>query len=82
MDGATPARLKNVTIAVFVAAFIMLLLGSKALLGWANDLPIGWLSDFVLLIAQTWQDWMHKIGLTGFADAAFNELRWAQALRW
>ena len=82
MEGAAPARLKAVTIAVLVAAIIMLLLGSKAFLEWANNLPIGWMSDFVLFIAQTWQDWMEKIGVTRFADAAFNFLRWLEALRW
>ncbi|MGB9152638.1 MAG: hypothetical protein WCD70_06080 [Alphaproteobacteria bacterium] len=82
MEGAAFFRFAAVARASLLAAVVTLVLGSKALLSWTNDLPIGKISDVLLYCAQTWQDWMSNLGITHFADAAFNALRWLEALRW
>jgi hypothetical protein len=82
MEGAIPSRFGRVAIAVILAALVMLCLGSKALLTWANDLPINAVTDYILYLAQTWQDGIDKTGLTQYADAIHNALVALQALRW
>jgi hypothetical protein len=68
VTNALPARLPAVFAAVIAAALTALVLGSEALLNWVNNLPIGPVSDFLLLLAQDWQDAMTRIGVTAYAD--------------
>ena len=82
VSDAAPAPLAQVVRSIAVAAAITLLLGSKALLAWTNDLPIGSISDFLLYLAQAWQDLMNDAGLALFADWLRAALRALQALRW
>ncbi len=78
MEGASPATLPRVARAIAVATLTMLLLGSKALLDWASDLPVNAASDALLDWAGRWNDWMAAIGLDGFA-ATLHE--WLEAFR-
>jgi hypothetical protein len=48
---------------------VALVLGSKAVLSWANALPIGRISDFMLYLAQFWDDLMTRLGIAQFASA-------------
>lgn len=82
MDGAIPARFAYVACAILIAALVMLCLGSKALLDWANNLPINEATDYLLTLAQNWQDWMDKVGVTKYADYVHKVLAALQALRW
>jgi hypothetical protein len=78
---ARPERLMQVGLAILLAALVMSLLGSKALLEWANNLPIGRVSDFVLYLAQGWQDLMQAAHMTAFASGVRKLLQWLQDLR-
>ena len=82
MEGAIPSRFGRVACAVILATVVMLCLGSKALLTWANDLPINQATDYLLTWAQTWQDWMENIGMTKYTEIIHNALLALQALRW
>ncbi len=79
VEGALPSGLGAVAAAVAAAAVSCLALGSNALLNWANNLPIGPVSDFLLNVAQTWQDWMTALGVTWFAAACQNGLTVVQS---
>jgi hypothetical protein len=79
--GAAPDPLRRVAAAILIATLVTMLLGSKAFLAWSNDLPISQASDFLLYIAQGWQDAMEAIGLTLFADAIHQLLHWLQGVR-
>ncbi len=79
--GATPEPLRRVAASIVVAALVTLVLGSKALIAWTNDLPISPISDFLLYVAQGWQDAMEEAGLTLFADSVNHALHWLQGLR-
>jgi hypothetical protein len=68
VDGARPLPLVEVRKIILIAAFVTLLLGSHAFQAWTNNLPIGSISDFLLYVAQAWQGWMDKTGITAFAD--------------
>ena len=81
VDGARPSSLKRVALTVVIAGLVMLVFGSKALLNWTNNLPIGPISDFLLFLAQGWQDAMDKIGVTWLAEALRAALNWFQGLR-
>lgn len=81
VDTARSLAVHRVARSIAVAAFVMLLLGSKAVLNWTNDLPIGTLSDFLLYLAQAWQHLMTEAGLSGFAESVRNALHWFEALR-
>ncbi len=80
VEGALPSRLLPLCGAVLAAALAALLLGSNALLNWVNNLPIGPVSDFLLLIAQVWQNWMAALHMTACSTALNNALTWFQAL--
>jgi hypothetical protein len=69
VTNALPSRLLPVCLALAAGWVTALFLGSEALLNWANNLPIGPVSDYLLQIAQDWQNAMAAIGLTGFADS-------------
>ena len=60
--------LRQVTRMILIAMLVSLVLGSHAFQAWSNNLPIGPVSDFLLYIAQFWQDLMTKLGLTHFAE--------------
>jgi hypothetical protein len=81
VDGARPMSLAQVARSIAVAVLVMLLLGSKALLNWTNDLPIGSISDFLLYVAQAWQHLMTQAALTGFAESIRNALHTFEGLR-
>jgi hypothetical protein len=81
VEDARPARLLQVGLAIFLAALVMSVLGSKALLEWANNLPIGRISDFILYLTQGWQDLMEASHMTAFASAVRKLLEWLQGLR-
>lgn len=66
---ATPQRLPRVAAAIVLAALAALTFGSTAILDWAGELPVGPVSDPIVMIAGTWDDWMHAIGFTAPADA-------------
>jgi len=74
VEGALPSRLRDVIAAIAAAALTCLALGSNALLNWTNNLPIGPVSDFLLNLAQTWQNWMTAIGVTKFAAGCTSAL--------
>ncbi len=80
VEGALPSRLLPVCGAVVAAALAALVLGSNALLNWVNNLPIGPVSDFLLLVTQDWQNWMAALHLTAFANGLNAALTWFQAL--
>jgi len=80
VEGALPSRVSSVCAAVIAAALVALLLGSNALLNWVNNLPIGPVSDFLLLLSQDWQNWMAALHITAFSTALNNGLTWFQAL--
>lgn len=81
VEGALPSRLLPVCGAVIAAVIAALLLGSNALLNWVNNLPIGPVSDFLLLVTQGWQNGMEALHITAFAASLNNALTWFQALR-
>jgi hypothetical protein len=81
VEAARPARLLSVGAAIVLSALVMLVLGSKALLEWANNLPIGRASDFILYLAQSWQDLMDAGQITAFATNIRRALEWLQGLR-
>ena len=62
MNGAATAPRGRVAFALIEAAFVTLLLGSPALLAWAEGLPVGPLGDTALSLAVPWHDAMHAIG--------------------
>ncbi len=68
VDGARPTPLRQVVRTLLIASLVALTLGSHAFQAWANNLPIGPVSDFLLYIAQFWQDLMTKTGVAGFAE--------------
>ena len=78
---ARPYRLGQVGQAIAVAALVALLLGAKALANWANELPFSAVSDFVLYLAEFWQDQATALGLTRYADAVRTLLHLLEALR-
>jgi hypothetical protein len=82
VEGALPSGLPAVCGAVVAATIVALILGSKQLLAWVNDLPIGPSSDFLLLVAQAWQDLMVQVRVTGYAATLHKLLAALQALRW
>jgi hypothetical protein len=82
VTNALPSRLWPVCLALLAGFLTALLLGSEALLNWINNLPIGPVSDFLLLIAQSWQDAMARLGLTDFADGFTALLTNLQSLHW
>ena len=79
---ATAQSLGRVVPSIAVATLVTLLLGSKPLLNWANQLPISETSDFVLFVADRWNDTCDRVGVTAFADKARALLRYVEALRW
>jgi hypothetical protein len=71
--GAVPFR--KVASAMIAATLVTMLLGSKAALSWASDLPINRMSDLALYCAQAWHDEMDAAGLPRVAEelrAAFR----------
>ncbi len=82
VEGALPARLGAVVAAVVAACVTSLGLGADALVNWANNLPIGPVSDFLLNWAQIWDGWMAAIGVTGFAAAFKTGLTALQSWHW
>lgn len=79
--GARAFRLRQVLLSIAIAALVMLVFGSKALVGWCNGLPIGPVSDFLLYLAQGWHQLMTEAGVTGFAETLRKALRAFEALR-
>lgn len=74
--GAVPLR--KVASAMIAATLVTILLGSKAALSWASDLPINRTSDFALYCAQAWYDEMDAVGLPRLAEdlrAAFRRFQ-------
>ncbi len=80
VDGAIPSPLPSVGWSIAAAAAVMLLLGSNGLLNWANDLPVGSISDSLSNLAQIWQDAMNRAGLTHFAEFLRHAWRLFQEL--
>jgi hypothetical protein len=74
--GAVPFR--KVARALIAATMVVTLLGSKAALSWASDLPINRMSDLALYCAQAWHDEMGAMGLPRIAEdlrAAFRRFQ-------
>lgn len=69
VEGAHPQPVRQVAKTLLIAMLVSLILGSHAFQAWANNLPIGPVSDFLLYVAQVWQDWATKLGLTHFAES-------------
>ena|SRR5579862_3463076 len=78
---ALPTTLARTGWSLVAATLIALLLGSKALLSWANELPIGRLSDFILYLSQGWDNEMRRLGVTHFAAAVRDFLHHFQHWR-
>jgi hypothetical protein len=72
VEGARPAPLRAVVLAIAAASLVMLLLGAKPLLDWANGLPISEASDEILGWAQEWHDLAEATGL----DQPFKRLQY------
>ena len=81
VDRAAPAPLRRVAASTVIATAVALLLGAKPLLAWTNQLPIGPVSDFLLFLAQGWQDTAESLGLTRYAEAIRYWLRAFEGLR-
>jgi hypothetical protein len=81
MEGASPANLRSVAVAIAAAVLVSTVLGSNALLAWTSALPIGAVSDFLLDLAQQWQDAMDQLGMTEFAKTISALLRAFEAVR-
>jgi hypothetical protein len=78
---AVPERLPQVAAAVATGALTALLLGATPLLAWTNELPIGPVSDFVLYLAQGWQNTAEALHLTVYADMIRYLLRSFEGMR-
>jgi hypothetical protein len=81
IDGAAPFRLPAVSLALFAAALVMVLLGAKPLLDWVNALPIGGFSDALLSVAVLWSELCNRLGLNAAFTETQNWFRQFQALR-
>jgi hypothetical protein len=75
VDGAAPAPLRQVGRSIGAATLVAFLLGSKPLLTWTNELPIGPVSDLLLYVAQDWDDAAGSVGLTRYGEAIRYWLR-------
>lgn len=82
VEGALPCRLGAVCGAVIACTLTALLLGSNALLNWANNLPISPVSDFILQLATDWQNWMNIIHLGPFSTTLNAWLTAFQSRHW
>ncbi len=80
IEGATPFRLRAVTLALAAAALIMLLFGAKPLLDWVNGLPIGPTSDALLGLGIFWSNLCDRLGLNTVFSATQDWFRQFQAL--
>ena len=69
MTGARPAPLPQVAMALAAAMLVALLLGSRPLLTWAEELPVGPIGDTALELATRWHDAMSAIGFDKPYDA-------------
>ena len=70
MTGASAAPLRQVAAALVTAALVALLLGSRPLLTWAEELPVGPFGDTALELAVRWHDAMSAIGFDKPYDAS------------
>jgi len=69
MTGASATPLRQVAMALVTATLVALLLGSRPLLTWAEELPVGPFGDTALELAVHWHDAMSAIGLNKSYDA-------------
>jgi hypothetical protein len=69
ITGASAAPLRQVAAALVTATLVALLLGSRPLLTWAEELPVGPFGDTALEFAVRWHDAMSTIGLDKPYDA-------------
>jgi hypothetical protein len=78
MAGAPTAPLRQVWQALTAAVLVCAVLGTPALVAWAENLPVGPLGDGVLELAARWHDAMAWLGL----DRPYEAIRRAvQAFR-
>jgi hypothetical protein len=78
MTGARAAPLRQVTLALAMASLVALLLGSRPLLTWAEELPVGPIGDTALDLAARWHEAMSAVGLDRPYDAtrkAFQDFK-------
>lgn len=78
MTGAKSARLRQVALALAMATLVTLLLASRPLLTWAEELPVGPIGDTALELAIRWHDAVSAVGLDRPYDAtrkAFQDFR-------
>jgi hypothetical protein len=75
IESAQPNELRAVRGFLAVATLAALLLGSRQILGWTQELPVSALSDLLLGLAQGWHDLMRQLGLAQIADGARAALR-------
>ena len=81
MAEAPAAPLRQVAVALAAASVVALLLGSPALLAWAESLPVGPVGDAALEFAVRWHDVMRTIGLDQLYGALRRAFRAFQAIR-
>lgn len=81
VEDAAPAGLAETGRGLALGTLTAAALGSKALAAWANDLPISPASDFLLYVAQAWQDMAGALWLTRYAEAVHALLRLIEGLR-
>lgn len=71
MTGARTATLRQVALALATAMLVTLLLGSRPLLTWAEELPVGPIGDTALELAMHWHDAVSALGL----DKPYDHVR-------
>ena len=82
VEGARPAQLSSVGLAILLATLTMAVFGSGALLDWTSALPIGPVSDFLVDLAVRWHELMTGLGLAHPAETLRHAERALQALAW
>lgn len=61
--------LRDVSIAIVTATLTMLVLGSGPLAAWTETLPVNPVSDILVELTGSWDDWMRALGPGEFHPA-------------
>ena len=81
MTGASTVPLRQIASALVTATLVALLLGSRPLLTWAEELPVGPYGDMALELAVRWHGAMSAVGLDKPYDAARETFQTFKASR-
>lgn len=81
IEGAEAHRLPAVARSLAAAAGVMILLGSKPLLDWANGLPINGTTDDMLWLVQGFHDGLSALGPAELFARVQRLFRLLEALR-